>query len=292
MQYADIAPGPKPATTVSSSEMQCQNCGTTNTPLWRRDEEGKPICNACGMLISFPSGLTFQGLYHKLHGEHRPIQMKKTVIKRRKRIVPTNYTTQSRYTGPLSASSNSPSPPPNHRSLHNNHYGGPLPPPPWTSSRTSQSYSPEPQDFTNYRPYNQSNRSPNFPPSYNELNTLPPIRLPMSNQPVSPPIVPSILHVGNAIPLPKRRHSGEETHSKRLRSIGSLLTPGSGISPPFHAVDEVDPLDGARVLLTLGSRENVIRKRAELLGEIDVLGEKMDKIRKAIAECDEFLGKS
>lgn len=45
--YADIAPGPKPLT--GPSEMQCQNCGTTNTPLWRRDEEGKPICNACGI---------------------------------------------------------------------------------------------------------------------------------------------------------------------------------------------------------------------------------------------------
>lgn len=47
--YADIAPGPKPANTVSGNEMRCQNCGTTNTPLWRRDEEGKPICNACGV---------------------------------------------------------------------------------------------------------------------------------------------------------------------------------------------------------------------------------------------------
>jgi len=47
--YPDIAPGPKPVGTLSSNEMQCQNCGTTNTPLWRRDEEGKPICNACGM---------------------------------------------------------------------------------------------------------------------------------------------------------------------------------------------------------------------------------------------------
>ncbi|KAL5341686.1 hypothetical protein BJX70DRAFT_43313 [Aspergillus crustosus] len=53
----------------------CQNCGTTVTPLWRRDENGHPICNACG-------------LYYKLHGCYRPTTMKKTIIKRRKRVVP------------------------------------------------------------------------------------------------------------------------------------------------------------------------------------------------------------
>ncbi len=51
----------------------CWNCSTTVTPLWRRDNVGHTICNACG-------------LYYKLHGAHRPIVMKKPTIKRRRRV--------------------------------------------------------------------------------------------------------------------------------------------------------------------------------------------------------------
>ncbi|EJU03832.1 glucocorticoid receptor-like protein, partial [Dacryopinax primogenitus] len=61
---ATAAPGVGP--------LSCANCHTTTTPLWRRDDSGNNICNACG-------------LYQKLHGSRRPVTMKKAVIKRRKR---------------------------------------------------------------------------------------------------------------------------------------------------------------------------------------------------------------
>ncbi|KAH9946988.1 hypothetical protein B0H21DRAFT_822341 [Amylocystis lapponica] len=53
-----------------SSPTVCTNCQTTNTPLWRRDPEGQPLCNACG-------------LFYKLHGVVRPLSLKTDVIKKR-----------------------------------------------------------------------------------------------------------------------------------------------------------------------------------------------------------------
>jgi len=62
---------------VNRQALVCANCGTNTTPLWRRDEGGNTICNACG-------------LYYKLHSVHRPVTMKRSVIKRRKRVALAN----------------------------------------------------------------------------------------------------------------------------------------------------------------------------------------------------------
>ncbi|ANB12126.1 Gat1p [Sugiyamaella lignohabitans] len=64
----------KPAVSSSSTStpMSCTNCLTQTTPLWRRNTEGQPLCNACGLFL-------------KLHGVVRPLSLKTDVIKKRNR---------------------------------------------------------------------------------------------------------------------------------------------------------------------------------------------------------------
>jgi hypothetical protein len=51
----------------------CSNCSTHITPLWRRDHDGLPLCNACGLFV-------------KIHGIPRPMSLRTDGIKKRKRI--------------------------------------------------------------------------------------------------------------------------------------------------------------------------------------------------------------
>ncbi|KAJ4478858.1 hypothetical protein C8J55DRAFT_430096, partial [Lentinula edodes] len=54
------------------SAQECSNCSTSTTPLWRKTDEGKLLCNACG-------------LYVKLHGHNRPVHLRTDVIRQRSR---------------------------------------------------------------------------------------------------------------------------------------------------------------------------------------------------------------
>jgi ribosomal protein L34E len=72
-----LAPSPptqktSPPLMTAKQGIQCVNCSQTQTPLWRKNDAGEPICNACG-------------LYAKLHNRDRPITMRKSKITRRRR---------------------------------------------------------------------------------------------------------------------------------------------------------------------------------------------------------------
>merc|ERR1719367_1407480 len=65
----------KPKRRMSTSRREgtiCANCKTNTTTLWRRNPNGEPVCNACG-------------LYYKLHNISRPITLKKDNIQTRNR---------------------------------------------------------------------------------------------------------------------------------------------------------------------------------------------------------------
>lgn len=77
---------PSATGSISTPENTCSNCGTTNTPLWRRNLDGNPLCNACGLFL-------------KLHGKVRPLSLKTDVIKKRNRSPSGNKRRSSSSTG-------------------------------------------------------------------------------------------------------------------------------------------------------------------------------------------------
>lgn len=64
--------GGNSSSTSQGSNIECANCHTKNTPLWRRNPQGEPLCNACGLFL-------------KLHGTVRPLSLKTDVVKKRQR---------------------------------------------------------------------------------------------------------------------------------------------------------------------------------------------------------------
>ncbi|KAJ3082471.1 putative electron transfer flavoprotein subunit [Rhizoclosmatium sp. JEL0117] len=61
---------PHPPKTLKS----CHNCATTETPMWRRDLQGRSVCNACGV-------------YFRVNGVNRIVKSgASTTIKKRVRV--------------------------------------------------------------------------------------------------------------------------------------------------------------------------------------------------------------
>lgn len=65
---------------------QCANCHQTDTPLWRKNSRGQPICNACG-------------LFFKLHHRDRPMELNKINSQRRRRRRREPFTTEEMILG-------------------------------------------------------------------------------------------------------------------------------------------------------------------------------------------------
>ena len=70
---ADILLSPSPVLKSSTRRegTVCANCKTTHTTLWRRNHNGEPVCNACG-------------LYYKLHNVSRSFHIPTYLKFRRK----------------------------------------------------------------------------------------------------------------------------------------------------------------------------------------------------------------
>lgn len=135
----------------------CRNCKTQTTPLWRRDETGQVLCNACGLFL-------------KLHGRPRPISLKTDTIKSRNRIKQSN-----------SAKSSSPNTPElKSKDSKSDLMNGRKSPKPKKKTNNPNTSTIDSNSLTALLPANRqrvSSQTPNNTVFPNQMNTFPP-RLP------------------------------------------------------------------------------------------------------------------
>ncbi|KAH6996510.1 hypothetical protein BKA56DRAFT_609750 [Ilyonectria sp. MPI-CAGE-AT-0026] len=233
----------------------CQNCGTTITPLWRRDESGHTICNACGKFLAlggFLYLLTIEGLYYKLHGVHRPVTMKKSTIKRRKRIIPVTQDEEMEDAmDSVETQNQSQEPTPERGTINDDgsiNLGlrrrpeHPLTIEPHPVMRPNRRMSPLPST-SDLAAYHQSNNMRNLPSSLNDDNRLPP----MTSMTAAADRQSSLSPASFLSPTRKRSFSttegepfnlneGGQESTKRISSINlkSILNPANSTGSPSN----------------------------------------------------------
>ncbi|KAK6001091.1 hypothetical protein QM012_003174 [Aureobasidium pullulans] len=272
--HAQNSPGPSQAPAANVT-VACQNCGTTITPLWRRDDNGHTICNACG-------------LYYKLHGVHRPSGMKKSEIKRRRRVMPA---TSDQHLAPFSVNNTQPiSPPPEpvaHKSVppfyppsqqqhqHSDHtHSHQLPPPSFEPTRLPRA--PIAVDFTHFG-------KPSRPTSAEQPESAQP-----SNPPVSRKRSFSISNASDQARQPPspayaRSDRSQRSEAENIDPSLSSTTPAPGSSTSIQEHKAPQAVIGA-VDLNSSGQSSRQQKRARLEQEMAMMREALLAKEREMAE--------
>jgi GATA-binding protein, other eukaryote len=191
------------------------------------------VCEICGTrqrdfcyYFFFEDLLTFLGLYHKLHGVHRPVGMKKSTIKRRKRVVPfVPDQNQNIDQSPLSPSASPEASP----GISEKGVQSPTLTTGVTSNNRPSRYEPTPIDFTGYQALSTPQRFefPRRTSPYQPSPGLPPIQTHPPSSGHDHGRKRSFSVVEGTSDLNNRQSTPDTARSitNRLNSISSLLNP-------------------------------------------------------------------
>ncbi|RMD40651.1 hypothetical protein DV735_g4468, partial [Chaetothyriales sp. CBS 134920] len=188
------SPGPK-NTDQNGVPTTCTNCFTQTTPLWRRNPEGQPLCNACGLFL-------------KLHGVVRPLSLKTDVIKKRNR--------GSGNSLPVGSSSTRLSKKSSRKNSSLAQLGTSAP----AASQTGEQNSASPPSM----PGSTSGSTATTPASFSGAIGTKTGVVPIAAAPPKPPVQPTISQARPVPVAPKRQRRQSRTSSSHLSSLSTSVT--------------------------------------------------------------------